>query len=287
MAFYLTLPSNSSAKYFPHNHAGHFITQLPEQIDLNGEWEVGLAEIQFSTKYTNVSSEGLWLKYTTPDIRSSKARLPRIDPTESHSGSVKFTPATEIRIKIPGGLYTSNEKFVAELERVIALKNLYPGDSASHKRKTKPLRFGYNPITKKIRLVIQEPGAKVHLSDLLRRILGASQSEYYGRGAFSLMYMMDLNQSFKSIFVYCDLAIPRPVGDIMAPLLRTMPTTTPNADTEFYHQIYVKPHYIPLSRTQFSSIELVLSTDAGSTLSFSSGHTVATLHLRPRRPLFS
>ncbi|KAL8583047.1 hypothetical protein ACOMHN_051211 [Nucella lapillus] len=92
--------------------------------------------------------------------------------------------------------------------------------------------------------------------------------------------MMDLNQSFKSIFIYCDLPSPRPVGDVMAPLLRTLPVIP--HDTEVYHQIYVKPHYVPLSRSQFTSVEMVLSTDTGNNLTFSSGHTVVTLHIRSR-----
>ena len=61
--FYLTLPSNSSLKYYPDNNASHFITKLPQTQDLNGEYEVGLAEIQFSNNYLNVRESHVHFTY--------------------------------------------------------------------------------------------------------------------------------------------------------------------------------------------------------------------------------
>ena len=53
--FYLTLPSNSSAKVFhKENTQSEFKTQLPEPIDLQGDWEVGLAEIQYPSSWYNL-----------------------------------------------------------------------------------------------------------------------------------------------------------------------------------------------------------------------------------------
>ena len=48
--FYLTLPSNSSEG----NSAASFATSLPIQISLDGEWEVGLAEIIYGNTWFNV-----------------------------------------------------------------------------------------------------------------------------------------------------------------------------------------------------------------------------------------
>ena len=43
--FYVTLPSNSSMQYFPDNKTYNFVIKLPRTLQLDGEWEVGLAEI--------------------------------------------------------------------------------------------------------------------------------------------------------------------------------------------------------------------------------------------------
>lgn len=44
--FYVVLPSNSSTSYFPDNTTTHFITRLPQQLRLQGEWGVSLTDIQ-------------------------------------------------------------------------------------------------------------------------------------------------------------------------------------------------------------------------------------------------
>jgi len=46
--FHLTLPSKSSMDYYPENTVARFTTKLPSNIDLDGEWEVGLSEIGLS-----------------------------------------------------------------------------------------------------------------------------------------------------------------------------------------------------------------------------------------------
>ena len=45
--FYLTLPSNSSLQFYPQNTVTQFTTQLAHHLDLQGQWEVGLAELQY------------------------------------------------------------------------------------------------------------------------------------------------------------------------------------------------------------------------------------------------
>ena len=53
-AFYVTLPSNSSMNIFPSNTLTNYVTQLPNSIYLDGEWEVGLAEIQYPYTWNNI-----------------------------------------------------------------------------------------------------------------------------------------------------------------------------------------------------------------------------------------
>ena len=63
MSLYLTLPSNSSASYFDGNTPSHYFTKLPQPIQLSGEWEVGLVEIQFINTYSNVPDAQIWLTF--------------------------------------------------------------------------------------------------------------------------------------------------------------------------------------------------------------------------------
>jgi hypothetical protein len=52
--FYLTLPSNSSMDYIPDNTLTNFTTRLPQMMDLDGSWEIGLAEIQYPHSWYNI-----------------------------------------------------------------------------------------------------------------------------------------------------------------------------------------------------------------------------------------
>ena len=63
--FYLTLPSNSSQNLFKENTLSHYITQLPQPVDLEGHWEVGLAEIQYSHTWYNIDQNDGWIHVKT------------------------------------------------------------------------------------------------------------------------------------------------------------------------------------------------------------------------------
>ena len=52
--FYLTLPSNSSMEYFPANTLTNFKTKLAQPIELTGEWEVALSELQYPRSWYNL-----------------------------------------------------------------------------------------------------------------------------------------------------------------------------------------------------------------------------------------
>ena len=50
--FYITLPSNSLSK----NSAAEFVTTLPVNIHLDGDWDVGLSEIIYGNTWFNITS---------------------------------------------------------------------------------------------------------------------------------------------------------------------------------------------------------------------------------------
>ena len=55
--FYLTLPSNSSMELYPDNTLAHYVTKLPQRIELDGQWEVGLVEIQYPHSWYNIPED--------------------------------------------------------------------------------------------------------------------------------------------------------------------------------------------------------------------------------------
>ena len=101
--FYLTLPSNSSMDFFPDNNASHFFTKLPQPQELDGEYEVGLAEIQFTNSYQNVRENTVYFEYEEDyDIHpSARHRI--------------FSNSSCKRVDVSAGLYDSNKSFITTL----------------------------------------------------------------------------------------------------------------------------------------------------------------------------
>lgn len=54
--FYITLPSTASCDIYP-NTQSHFRVQLPQPIELEGKWKVGLSEIHLPIAYDNIDAK--------------------------------------------------------------------------------------------------------------------------------------------------------------------------------------------------------------------------------------
>ena len=248
--FYICLPSNSSMDVYPENNPGHFYTKLPRDIDLSGmEYEVGLSEIIFTNSYVNVEKETLGL---------------RIKPQKD---------SNPVLLSLHPGLYESTPELLNSLNNLT--KSQYgPGKNR--------IKFYFNKPTKRASLKIYDKGASAELSPGLAKLLHLKTDKWYkGSHKYWGSGPVDIHEDTYTIYAYCDIVEHRPVGDVMAPLLRIIPTIDKTA--EVIDLIYENPHYIPLARRHFNSIEIRLATDKGKELVFESGKTVLTLHFRPRR----
>ncbi|KAJ8018312.1 hypothetical protein HOLleu_43764 [Holothuria leucospilota] len=56
-SFYVTLPSNSSPLLYPDNTVTHYQVKLSQPISLEGQWEVGLAEMIYPHQWYNIDEE--------------------------------------------------------------------------------------------------------------------------------------------------------------------------------------------------------------------------------------
>ena len=65
--FYVVLPSNSSMQYFPDNKTLNFVTKLSRTPQLDGEWEVDLAEIVYPHTWYNIREGKNSVEIYTPD----------------------------------------------------------------------------------------------------------------------------------------------------------------------------------------------------------------------------
>ena len=61
-SFTIELVSNASSQLFPNNTLSSFTNFLPEQVNLDGQWEVAFSEISYPSLYQNVT-EGKFMFY--------------------------------------------------------------------------------------------------------------------------------------------------------------------------------------------------------------------------------
>lgn len=83
------------------------------------------------------------------------------------------------------------------------------------------------------------------------------------------------------MYVYCDLADHQLVGDTVAPLLRIVNIDTFNSPygttlTVHFHD----PHYVPVLKSAFDTVEIDLRDDKGRQLPFRFGNSCMKLHFR-------
>ena len=71
-SFTIELVSNASLQLFPNNTLSSFTNFLPEQVNLDGQWEVAICEIFYPSMYQNVT-ERKFLFYDEKFSKSTEA----------------------------------------------------------------------------------------------------------------------------------------------------------------------------------------------------------------------
>lgn len=243
MSFYVTLPSDSCMNIFPDNTMSHFFTKLPKRLELLGEWEVGLVELIYPRMWDNI----------TEDANSYEYDL---------GNGVKKNG------KIPSGFYDSVNDILGQF-----VKNA-------------KVQMTYNKFSKRVKLQLTK-GATLRLSKGLAESLGFNHQEVLGKNFrpeghalhfIESPFVADPNVDLHLLYIYSDITQPEIVGDIVAPLLRTL--TVKGKDGEMIHEQFERPHYLPVSRKNIETIEIVIRTHSGRYVSFERGKLIVKLHFR-------
>ena len=88
--------------------------------------------------------------------------------------------------------------------------------------------------------------------------------------------------TFKALYVYSDIGAYQYVGDTYVPLLRVIGVDTNKQYGEYVERIYTQPHYVPVVKKNFDTIEIDIKSDTGEEIQFGIGKIVLKLHFRPK-----
>lgn len=277
--FYLTLPSNSSEKYYPDNTLTHFITKLHNDVSLSGDWEVALVDIMYPRNWYNINEQ-----YLRISCNNCTKILPQPNPDE------KIEPSYEVHVGIPSGYYHSIPDLVDAIKESISKTFRRPITAWSsdgverYVDQTLWPKIRYNPHTKKV-IVSMQPQMTMKFTEQLARVLAIEPHQYSPHEmVVKSSITCDIEGGLHALYVYCDVLECVPVGDTMAPLLRIVEITGQKG--EMTHIQYDQPRYVPLQKKHFDSIEIDIRDDLGENISFDSGKLIVTLHFRKQKETY-
>lgn len=280
--FYMTLPSNSSMGFYPNNTVTKYTTKLHGEVNLRDSWEVGLSEITIPRSWFNIR------KYQLVRILYSLSYKEISPETVKNVQIIIPDFVKELVVYIKQGLYESvqslvdhvNERIIEEHDRLLNNKGMI---DVMKNRGTVSLKYDKGPNIVKIVVPYK---TTFWLSEDLCDAFGFKQQKIHENLSgelepiiFSSYRPAALDVERRTIYVYCDILESIPVGDTQAPLLRII-----NVDGEsrnsIVHKIFERPHYIPIRKPNFDSLEIDIRDGFGRPLPFESGTSIVTLHFR-------
>jgi hypothetical protein len=241
-------------KYYPDNAVAYFVTKLPKTVRLDGEYQKALAEIIYLHNWFNV------------DIK---------DGTDWFAASRQ--EQTDFRkICIPSGYYAYRSAFETTFSQLMDVV-FSPIDDCN-------VKVVYNETIGRSSLSVRLTDRYILvISDELQRYTGLDlKSIVVSKLSFSMMAneTFDAHRGLNLMYIYCDVASYAIVGDTKTPLLRVCNVAGKHG--EFVRLVYAQPHYVPVGRREFNSIEIAINDELGKPMPFQYGKLVIVLHFRRR-----
>lgn len=243
-SFYVTLPSNACHDIFPDNDSSNYTITLSKPIELQGSYEVALAEIMYCNTWNN--------------IQTSENGFHVIEKEHPYNPPVY--------LKIPTGHYESVDVIVREI-------------NAMCKSVSIDLVLYYSAINKRI-TIVGSGKYSVKFNAPLAYMLGFEPGEWIQTTAKTKSkYPCDINGGQYNFYVYTNIVEAQHVGNYAVPLLRIVKKEGSHGDLITFS--YNRLHYVPVNKQRLQDIQIELKTDLNTPIRFTYGKTICKLHFRP------
>jgi len=251
--FGMSLMSNSefSNKLYPENTHAKFKTRLYSTIELQGEYEIALTDIQFPISFYNVNAADCYVDAFNMDEYGMKSNF------ESYT--------------LPKGNHADLKHFLQYLNSLDIIK---PN-----------VRFEYNKDSDRVLVypIYGEQRKFIDLSTVLRAMLGFKLGEEYLKEGPAYKPANLYANVRQQLFVYCDLVEPQLVGDSAECLLKTVGIEDVTEFGNLCVKTYDNPDYVPIRRTHFQTVEIDIRTHDDRPAPFEFGPSLVKVHVRRAR----
>ena len=262
--FEIVLPSGSCNVDFPDNRQSNFRVKLHHPVQLNGSYEVSLANIVYNHSF-----------YNLPENRSSL--------------NIEFG-GVDCEITCNYGNYLHVARFLHEIERAIKEHS----KANSIKDLDNAVKFSYDTTRSCVTMEIvhQSIPTKVKFKNpsLVGTLLGFQTGREYVGGVPGLdeNNLGLLNERFighpdvetiKTFYVYTDIIQYGFVGGAYTPLLRHFTATGKFSETQ--ERDFLDKYYKTVSVSELNSIHIGIYDNSGNEINFLSGEVIVVLKFRP------
>ena len=245
-SFTIDLFSNASSQLFPNNTLSSFTNFLPEQVNLNGQWEVTISEISYPSMYQNLT-EGKFMFYDD-----------------------KFSKTTEAYYLQPG-LYSSITDIVEAMNTLIQERNNHRDTCITIK---------VSRVTQKVKVYLaKEESSLAIFSTDLGHIFGRDVRNDSGilmsrKGPHEPTFADDIVR-IHSLMIYTDIVEYNIVGDTKEPLPRCFPFISKLKSSDIIttgqymnYQSFSNLQFRRLLKNSFHSIHIDLRDTSGEKIPF-------------------
>lgn len=243
-SFYLTLPSNACHNIFPDNSSSDYTITLSQAIELEGQYEVALAEIMYCHTWNNIVS-----RECTYDV---------IDH------SVKDQPA--IFQKIKTGHYDTIGQLIKEM-------------NVTFQKSFLNIQIVYNSILKKV-VVYATDNYSLRLKAPMAYMLGIEPDVWIRLSTeYTPKHPCDIYAGQYCFYVYSNICEAQHCGEFQSPLLRIVHIQGSYGEPVIIS--YNKLHYVRVNKKILDTIKIEIKSDLNKVIPFAYGKTYCKLHLRP------
>ena len=240
-SFTIELVSNASGELFPDNTLISFTNFLPEQVILEGRWEVAISALSYPSMYQNIT-EGYFMFF---DEKLSK-------PTSTYN--------------LEPGLYTSITDIVEAMNTLIQERNNHKETCITVEVSRRTQKF--------VIMLANDSSGLAFCSTDLGHIFGNNVGNHFGvlmkgKGPHEPQFAYDIVR-IHSLMIYSDLVEYNVVGDIKAPLLRCFPFISKlmgediiTTGQHMNYQTFSNLQFRPLLKNSFHSIHIDLRDTSG------------------------
>lgn len=253
-SFTIELHSSASGDVFPLNSSASFSNLLPEQINLDGQWEVALTEISYPSKIFNVTRGQFEIVVESREVKQSQI------------------------FNISSGFYHSIDSLIEAI-----LKKIF--DLPPYKKYIDKVSSLFtctvDPLTNQLQINGHDGFDLVLLSEDLQHIFGYFPSEFginINQNS-STPLSFDI-QRFHSILIYTDFINSSIVGDTKAPILKTFAIEN-SSNSGIRSKTFKQLDFRSILKHSIHSITVELRSPTGELIPFfSCGYTRLNLLFR-------